>query len=221
MGVICYKVRNSGKNNMEAAKPIANPSLQKINLKIKNSNNINTIQPRFSLPSQEDILEQKDSNDLYPAKIIYNYFSKETKGSNSNIIKMKICIGENDANKYTKILYNIGQNNFEGCNINELNESNTELYVNNKKYKYKSYFLPEKKGIYDIELNIKILIKNCCCLFYYIYNLQSIDLSSFNTQNVTDMSYMFDNCYKLGSIVINRKASNITNLINKGKIIYA
>jgi len=42
---------------MEAAKPIDNPSLQKINLEIKNSNNINTIQPRFSLPSKEEILE--------------------------------------------------------------------------------------------------------------------------------------------------------------------
>ena len=122
--------------------------MQKINLKIKNSNNINTIQPRFSLPSQEDILEQKDSNDLNPAEIIYNSSSKKTKGSISNIIKMKICIGENDVNKYTKILYNIEQNNFEGCNINELNESNTELYINNKKYKYKSYFLLEKKKEY-------------------------------------------------------------------------
>ena len=90
-------------------------------------------------------------------------------------------------------------------------------------------------------------MKSCCCLFYDIYNLQSIDLSLFNTQNVTNMSYMFKNCNnlpridlslfntqkvtymedmfyncdKLGSIVINIKSSNITNWIKKGKIIYA
>ncbi len=33
-------------------------------------------------------------------------------------------------------------------------------------------------------------MKNCCCLFYGL-NLQSLDLSSFNTENVTNMSYMF------------------------------
>ena len=30
-------------------------------------------------------------------------------------------------------------------NLKELNELNTELYINNKKYKYKKYFIPEKE----------------------------------------------------------------------------
>ena len=37
-------------------------------------------------------------------------------------------------------------------NLKELNELNTELYINNKKYKYKKYFIPEKEGIYSILL---------------------------------------------------------------------
>ena len=38
------------------------------------------------------------------------------------------------------------------------------------------------------------------CMFSNCRNLQSIDLSSFNTQNVTNMSYMFHNCKNLQSI---------------------
>ena len=58
-------------------------------------------------------------------------------------------------------------------------------------------------------------------MFLNCINLQNIDLSSFNTQNVTGMSNMFSNCDKLVSIIINRKASKITDLFEKSKIIYA
>ena len=34
-------------------------------------------------------------------------------------------------------------------------------------------------------------------MFYNCSSLTNINLSNFNTQNVTDMSYMFDNCYNL------------------------
>ena len=37
-------------------------------------------------------------------------------------------------------------------------------------------------------------------MFSGCINLTKIDLSSFNTQNVTDMSYMFYNCEKLTKI---------------------
>ena len=68
---------------------------------------------------------------------------------------MKIKIEKNDVNKPTKILYNINGIISE-CDLRELNETNTELYINGKKHKYKSYFVPDKEGIYDIQINIKI-----------------------------------------------------------------
>ena len=114
---------------------------------------------------------------------------------------MKINIEKKDVNKQTKILYNIDMTKIKSDYILKLlNESNTELFINGKQCKYKSYFTPEKEGIYDIQLIIKILMKNCCCLFYGINNLQSLDLSSFNTQNVTNMKLMFYNCYNLKSL---------------------
>ena len=129
-----------------------------------------------------------------------------------NIIKMKLKIEKNDVNKPTKILYNIDKIYFD-CDLKELNESNTELFINEKKYNFKIYFIPEKEGIYEIQLNIKILMKNCCCLFYSLKNLQSLDLSSFNTQNVTNMSYIFSDCHKLQNLNLSsfntKKATNM------------
>ena len=139
-----------------------------------------------------------------------------TKGNINNVIKMKLIIKKEDVDKPTKILYRINRR-IAGCDLNELNDSNTELFINGKQYKYKSYFTPEKEGIVDIQLNIKILMKNCCCLFSGL-NLQSLDLSSFNTQNVTNMSYMFYLCLSLQNIILTsfntQKVINMESMFN-------
>ncbi len=129
-----------------------------------------------------------------------------------NIIKMKVKIEKDDVNKPTKILYNIDKI-YDDCDLKELNESNTELYINEKKYDYKTYFTPEKEGIYEIQLNIKILMKNCCYLFFGLKNLQSLDLTSFNTQNVTNMKGMFYKCCNLQSLDLSSfNTQNVTNM---------
>ena len=61
-------------------------------------------------------------------------------------------------------------------------------------------------------------MKNCCCLFYGINNLQSLDLSSFNTQNVTNMSYMFNNCSKLEKLDLS--SFNTPKLSNMSYMFY-
>ena len=50
-----------------------------------------------------------------------------------NIIKMKLKIEKDDVNKPTKILYNIDSQR-KDCDLKELNELNTELFINEKKY---------------------------------------------------------------------------------------
>ena len=130
----------------------------------------------------------------------------------NNIITMKLNIEKKDVNKPTKILYNIDRI-IRDCDLKELNESNTELFINGKQCKYKSYFIPEEKGVYEIKLIIKILMKNCCCLFFGLSNLQSIDLSLFKTQNVTNMSYMFYSCKNLNSINLSSfNTQKVTNM---------
>ena len=98
--------------------------------------------------------------------------------------------------------------------IKELNESNTELYINNKKYKYEKYFIPEKEGDYNILLKFNFFLSDCSFMFYDCNHLTNIDLSSFNTKNVTDMSYMFGGCSNLMKIDLSSlNTKNVTNMM--------
>ena len=50
-------------------------------------------------------------------------------------------------------------------------------------------------------------------MFYYCYKLTSLDVSNFNTSNVTNMSNMFYDCYNLTSLDIsNFNTSSVTNM---------
>ena len=49
--------------------------------------------------------------------------------------------------------------------------------------------------------------------------LSELNLSSFNTNNVTDMSWMFNNCYNLNKVIINKlNIKKFKNEINIFKI---
>ena len=59
-----------------------------------------------------------------------------------NQINIKLKIENKDINKD---IYFLDNSNHKHIHLTELNESNTELYINNIKYKYQKYFKPEKK----------------------------------------------------------------------------
>ena len=81
--------------------------------------------------------------------------------------------------------------------IYELNEANTELYINDKKFKYQKYFKPEKEGIYQIKLKLNIYMTDCGNMFNNCLRIIKLDLSSFDTRNVTKMREMFYYCHYL------------------------
>ena len=145
---------------------------------------------------------------------------------------MKLKIKKDDINKDIYFLDNTsGKYSINGKevylnhdNLKELNESNVELYKNKKKRKYKKYFIPEKEGLYEIKLKIKINIKDCSFMFsncnnikildfsvdtknvtnmshmfYFCKNMTNLNLFSFDTKNVTNMSHMFSKCLKISS----------------------
>ena len=58
-----------------------------------------------------------------------------------------------------------------------------------------NYF--NKTGKYMLEIIFKDNITNCNGLFDECPNIISLDFTNFNTSNVTDMLYMFNECYKL------------------------
>ena len=56
-------------------------------------------------------------------------------------------------------------------------------------------------------------VTNMGGMFSYCSSLTSLDLSSFNTSKMTDMGYMFENCQSLTSLDLNNfNTSNVTNM---------
>ena len=98
-------------------------------------------------------------------------------------------------------------------NLKELNESNVKLFINDEEYKYKKYFIPKKEGIYTIKLIFNIQMKDCSYMFGFSNKLIDIDLSSFNTEKVTNMTGMFFFCSKLTNINLSSfNTQNVTNM---------
>lgn len=125
--------------------------------------------------------------------------------------------------------------------LKELDETNTELFINDTPYKYKKYFLAPKEGIYTVVLKLKTLLVDCSYMFgnckfvthidlsnldtsnvvnmkrmfYDCENLTSINFSSFNTRFVTNMECMFGNCKSLTTINLSSfNTSNVTTMKN-------
>ena len=55
-------------------------------------------------------------------------------------------------------------------------------------------------------------------MFYYCSSLKTLNLSSFNTSNVTDMSKMFNECSSLEEL--NISYFNTSNVTKKGGMFY-
>ena len=98
-------------------------------------------------------------------------------------------------------------------NLEELNETNVKIFINDEEYHYSKYFIPIKEGIYKIRLEFNFQMKNCSYMFYKCQNLKEADLSSFDTQNVTDMSLMFAYCFNLNLLTLsNLNTKKVTNM---------
>ena len=116
----------------------------------------------------------------------------------NNQIKLEIKINKEDINKKVYFLDNTKEHNY----LKELNVSNTELYIDNKKCEFKKYFIPDKEGIYEIKIKLKCTIKDCSYLFGYCRNIINIDLSLFITKDLNKMSGMLVGCDNLKNICL-------------------
>ena len=137
-----------------------------------------------------------------------------------NEIKIAVKISEYDINNAIYFLDNTDFTDDKGIeyfhnNLKELNESNTELYINDKKYGFKKYFIPDKEGIYIIKLKFNINIKDLSFMFAGCRNIFDIDLSSFqDTKNVNNMRNMFGGCISLESLqdIFEWDTKNVKNM---------
>jgi len=153
----------------------------------------------------------------YPINEYLNKINEKIKKKN-NEIKLLLKIEKEDINKDIYFLDNtdgnyrdIGEPHHD--NLKEVNELNTEIFINNKKYKYSKSFKPEREGLYEINIKFNIKIIDCSLMFGGCSNLTNIDLSCFDTKNVIDMSYMFNDCSKLAKIDLSSfDTKNVTNM---------
>ena len=127
-----------------------------------------------------------------------------------NEINIILEIEKEDINKKIYFLDNAEKHD----NLKELNENNIKLYINKKEYKYTKCFKPGKEGIYQIKLLIFIDITNCSYIFFNCGKIKQIIFTNFNTDNVTNMSYMFSDCRNLSTLpdISKWNTNNVTNM---------
>ena len=134
---------------------------------------------------------------------------------NENEIKITLDIKDNEVNKKIYFLCNNKKSNKVPNYINELNSENTELFIESSKQNYQQYFIPSKKGKYDIILKFKKYFKNCSYMFYSCKQIIRVDFSNFKTKEVTDMSHLFHSCIKLKELNLsNLNTENVKNMSN-------
>ena len=113
------------------------------------------------------------------------------------------------------------ENEPEHKNIKSLNDSNVELYIDNKKVNF-TKFIPssslEEKD-YDIRIVFKNKMNDCSYMFRGCTNIISLDLSSFDSSNVTDMKHMFSICTSMEKINLSNfnteKVTDMSYMFNK------
>ena len=199
--------------------------------------------PIFNLSNNKLIGIYNSYSKYYNKGIFFNFIIKEfisqkrklrRNKMKSNEIKILINIDKKDINRQ---IYFLDKGNIN-TNLKELNELNSELYINNKQYKYNNFFKPENEGKYEIIIKFNYNLIDCSymfskceniidinfvsfnskyvmsmeSMFYKCKNLQVINLMSFDTLNVDNMSSMFSFCQNLNSIDLS--SFNTENVID-------
>jgi len=96
-----------------------------------------------------------------------------------------------------------------------INEYNIDIYINNKKIKFNYKYESNEMGLIKVKYKFNKLLTSTSYIFCNCFSLQSIDLSSFNADNVTNMSDMFFGCSSLKSINLSSlNTNNVTNMSN-------
>ena len=138
-----------------------------------------------------------------------------------NYIIAEINIKDEDINKDFKIL-----SSYEDCirkhpakyykndkfkNENEIKQC--EIRINDEIIPFNYYHNFKSKGKYIIKYSFKTNLKSTCLLFGECKLITKINLSNFNTNNVSIMKSMFSGCSSLTNIDLsNINTNNVTNM---------
>ena len=194
---------------------IINEKHSKVNLKIYEHEIQNII----------DSCLNKDPKDRPNIEQIYDIISKycenkKNKKCEESEIKIILKISDQDLNNDIYFLDNSDYDDENGNkhfhnSLQELEETKVDLFINNKKYKYKKSNIFQETKEYEIEIKFNTYLKDCSNMFYNCKNIKCIDLSKFNTKHVINMDNMFYNCSNLNDIIIsNLYTENVISMKN-------
>ena len=164
------------------------------------------------------------NNELINSKIEDNYIINEIviqdKDINKNIrilnsyeevIRNKIRENPNLDEEFKNKYYPDGKLNKDLRNEEEIKIC--EISINDKLIPFNYFHKFEEKGKYKIKYNFKNNLMRTCFMLCECKYLTKIDLSNFNTQNVTNMASMFDGCISLTNVNLsNFNTQNVTNM---------
>ena len=193
--------------------------------------NIDTLQKKGIGDTKDDLLNdllqkllEKDPTKRIKWKEYFEHpFFINTKKSN-NFILITISVGKNDKkdDEFKEIYFLDNKINMESKTnlykeneeIKNLNDNDVELYINDiKQQKFSKYFKPDKEGKFEIKIIFKKKIKDCSFMFSGCDNIKKIDLSSFDSSDVTNMYYMFGKCHYLKEIKLdNLNTENVIDM---------
>ena len=134
------------------------------------------------------------------------------KKSNNYIIG-EIIIKEND--QFEKIRIINSYDTIENYSEEQENEfkDNCEIYINNQKIEFSNFHIFKEIGKYTIKYCFLNDLTMTNFMFADCHFLTSLDLSNFDTQNVTDMNSMFYGCNSLTNLNLsNFNTQNVTNM---------
>ena len=117
-----------------------------------------------------------------------------------------------DYNSESKFSDDIKNSYLKAKNLNKnLFENNIDIFIDKKKIKFDyKYKIKESQEI-KVKFKFKTILTNISFMFYECSSLESIDLSSFNTNNVNSMECMFWGCSSLKSIDLSSFNTNNVN----------
>ena len=158
----------------------------------------------------ELINEIKNDSNINKNLIAKNYIIAEIYIDEENINKNIRIINSYEEymrNKFPNSIlneYKMNEKEIEECEI----EINYELIPFSYCYKYKDI------GKYIVKYSFENYLININYIFSRCENLVKVDLSNFNTSNVNDMSFMFNECNKLKEIkgINNLITNNVINI---------
>ena len=194
--------KNENINNYIISELIINEGDINENIRI-----INSYEEFMRIIKYNDIKnELKNEDEIKKCEIKINYgtfigeiLNTELNNDKINYIISEIYIKDEDVNKNIRII-----NSYEEhlrdikCAIiidpkynNEEEIKKCEIKINDELIPFNYFYKFKSKGKYIIKYIFKNNIKNLCLIFSDCESIKNIDLSNFNTNNVTNMRYMF------------------------------